>query len=156
MFTTILIVHCRRKKASDAFKKLRAFVEDARRHTKRFSNNVPTYNDRLKTDLRKAFVACLIKLSDVTREFVKRCGFWGNRTVDVNFGIVDDISQALKSGLCQIGPGLHAIDYNELLVSSQIFCVMSAFSFSGGSQISSARIFYLKDRNSSVNSPIIV
>lgn len=100
----------KRKKASDALKKLRSFVEDVSRHAELFRAKGPTYIDRFKMELHKGFAVFLTQQRVATDEFVKGRDLGIKKSVHINFAMVDKMLHALKTELRHFGPSLKPID----------------------------------------------
>lgn len=91
-------------------KKLRSSVEEDRRHDEIFCTKVPTYNDRFKTDLCDVLAAFLTQLLDATQQLMKSRDLTIKKSVDANFAVVDDTSEALESEMSLLGPNLSSVD----------------------------------------------
>lgn len=72
-------------------KKLRASVEEVRRHAELFRGKVLAYNDRFNTDHHEVFAAFLTQLRDSNKELVKKRDLGIKKSVDVNFTLVNEM-----------------------------------------------------------------
>lgn len=64
----------------------------------------------VEMDLREGFTAFFTPLQDILKELVKQHSLGIKDSVDVNFPVVDEMSQALETELNTLGPCLHPVD----------------------------------------------
>lgn len=109
LFTTIRKYICKEKKASDALGKLRASNEEVRLHAELLCSDILTHIDRFKMSPRESFTTFLIQLRVFIRELMRYCDTGIKKKVDVNFAAVNEILQAVGTGLSHLGRSLNSV-----------------------------------------------